>query len=308
MGSLDLSISELVAVPPLEAEDGMVERHRIFLLLLASLVHHYWCGNKVGDEEYPLNPAPGKYPDAKYLEAEYKGHNIAALAVDGAGTPIDFEFNHNHLFNSSVEHAESRLVRRLFALVQGWDSDLRATQEGQHKYGNALSDVTIYTSLESCSQCAGIMALGQVKEVVYLQDDPGMHRIGAILFNLTKETRRKAPQPIPGSDVAPPVFDALNAAYQKFLTAQSSEAGKPFVLIGDDSEPQFSSSLTSFLCTDAAYGIFAGAASDFGALPLSHALWSPRPNQKTNGAVYEAAMQFWKHATSAGMRGTPHRA
>src|SRR3981189_2447238 len=42
----------------------------------------------------------------------YLGHNIACIAVDGNGEIIDFDFNHNDLFRSSAEHAESRMVRR----------------------------------------------------------------------------------------------------------------------------------------------------------------------------------------------------
>ncbi len=48
----------------------------------------------------------------------YLGHNIACIAVDENGSILDFDFNHNELFNSSAEHAEARLVRRLFSLNQ----------------------------------------------------------------------------------------------------------------------------------------------------------------------------------------------
>ena len=48
----------------------------------------------------------------------------------------------------------------------------------------ALKGVTIYTSLESCAQCSGVMSLGRVKQVVYLQNDPGAYRIGNIMYNL----------------------------------------------------------------------------------------------------------------------------
>ena len=38
--------------------------------------------------------------------------------VGTKGRIMDYEFNHNNVFDSTVEHAESRLVRRLFALNQ----------------------------------------------------------------------------------------------------------------------------------------------------------------------------------------------
>ena len=52
----------------------------------------------------------------------YVGHNIACVAVDGNGEIIDFDFNHNEFFRSSAEHAESRMVRRLFSLTDIFDS------------------------------------------------------------------------------------------------------------------------------------------------------------------------------------------
>ena len=58
------------------------------------------------------------------------------------------------------------------------------------------ANVTVYTSLEPCSQCAGIMALGRVREVVYLQTDPGMYSISNILRRLTAGTKLEAPVPI----------------------------------------------------------------------------------------------------------------
>ena len=54
------------------------------------------------------------FPNAR--RSSYLGHNIAAIAVSPTGRIVDFDFNHNELFNSSAEHAEARLLRRLFAL------------------------------------------------------------------------------------------------------------------------------------------------------------------------------------------------
>src|ERR1700735_4194847 len=79
------------------------ERHRIYSLLLMGVIYGKWNGNKYGEI------------------GDYGGHNIAALAVDAEGRIIDFDFNHNQVFDSTVEHAESRLVRRVFALNQVYD-------------------------------------------------------------------------------------------------------------------------------------------------------------------------------------------
>jgi len=45
----------------------------------------------------------------------YMGHNIVALAVHWPSQQvIDFAFNHNSAFNSPAEHAEMRLLDRIF--------------------------------------------------------------------------------------------------------------------------------------------------------------------------------------------------
>ena len=112
---------------------------------------------------------------------------------------LDFDFNHNEIFDSSVEHAESRLIRRLFSLTQVNRTynntqcvPCGSTEEASEKYNksvsyeNLLSEYTLYTTLESCTQCTGIMNLGNLKEVVYLQTDPGMGSIGNIVFNMNR--------------------------------------------------------------------------------------------------------------------------
>jgi hypothetical protein len=81
-----------------------------------------------------------------------------------------------------------------------------------------LLDVTIYTSLESCAQWAGVMALGRVRQIVYLQTDPGMYFIGRILRNLTDDKLR-APLPITGAQIDLPYFEQLDQALDDFHAA-----------------------------------------------------------------------------------------
>jgi hypothetical protein len=164
------------------------ERHKLYSLVLMTLVCQQWNGNKYGetgdyghwraDQEVGTTPSGPKL----YLGGTYQGHNIAALAVHGENRVIDYDFNHNNVFDSSAEHAESRLVRRLFALNQiyaPWSvasdgaSPAKATARARQRhslfataasphaeahakaivkgYSTLLSDVTIYTSLESCA-------------------------------------------------------------------------------------------------------------------------------------------------------------
>jgi hypothetical protein len=53
---LDKPVSELVDLDPISIPPGQQERHRIYLLLLMALVHHYRNGNKRGRSGlYPWN-------------------------------------------------------------------------------------------------------------------------------------------------------------------------------------------------------------------------------------------------------------
>ena len=223
------------------------ERHRIYASALAKITKKYWCGNKYGlSGLYPLNPKVCKWEDeCPHLEDQYRGHNIAALAVDHDGYIIDFDFNHNTLFDASTEHAEARLIRRLFSLTQLQESwNVSSEKNPADKYSNALSRVTIYTTLESCTQCTGIMMLGRVKEVVYLQSDSGMYRIGDLLHTMTVRKENKdfirAPKPISADRIGLKITKRLNKAYNEFTQIQSRT---PTFCIDKNGKPKITNSI-----------------------------------------------------------------
>jgi tRNA(Arg) A34 adenosine deaminase TadA len=313
-------VSELATLREPGPNRGAQERHRIFSLMLMSLVHEYWNGNKKGRAgEYPWNEAfdPAHPESGRYLADDYRGHNIAAVAVNRDGVVIDFEFNHNRLFNSSAEHAEARLVRRIFALAQLSDTwrpamaNSPADEQPLDDY-TTLAEVTIYTSLESCAQCAGTMALGRVREVVYLQTDPGMYFIGRILRNLT-DVGLRAPLPISAGEIGLSYFGELDTAFTDFVRRVATE---PFWRNGTVTDT--SPSVTSFLCTKNARDIYGEARREFANLNAdSSALAYPdyRPGQadgspittaKSNADALDEARDFLAYAITSGRRGTPH--
>jgi tRNA(Arg) A34 adenosine deaminase TadA len=298
--------------PPLE--QGMKERHEIYLILLMAIVFAYWNGLKNGRRAtYPWNDALNPDdPNYERLAGDYLGHNIAALAVDRSGRVLDFEFNHNNLFNSSAEHAEARLVHRLYSLAQlseSWSGTV-ATSEVQSisppKHGTNLQGVTIYTSLESCAQCSGVMALAQVTEVVYLQTDPGMYFIGRILRNLT-ESYMRSPRPVSGGEIGISYFDQLNRGFETFW---NGVATTPFSVMPDGTADH-SQSVTSFLCTADARAIYASGADDFdqltrGAKPLAFPDYRPMDGTMRNSDLLPEVNEFLDYAVTDGRRGTPH--
>lgn len=306
---LDGHVKDLVAASPRIMGAEEQERHRIYCLLLMAIVAFNWCGNKHGavdtpapDGEWGLNPLlPPSHTAAKrgsFLKRDYVGHNIAAFATDRDGNIIDFDFNHNEIFNSSIEHAEARLLNRLFKLTKIHDTwaigSKDAGEKDDGRYGSMLKGVTVYTSLESCAQCSGIMTLGNVNEVVYLQEDPGQYKIGNIMYRLT------APQDLVGKPSAPrpvsaDVFDftpfrLLNTAFEAYL----KKYGKP--------------NMTSFLCTEAAYQIFLQAEhalADFKVVYKESPAGS-RATRLNNEGVLVECLSFYQYVVDKGRRGTPH--
>jgi tRNA(Arg) A34 adenosine deaminase TadA len=307
----DRPVCELATLAVLELRPELKERHYLYSLLVGALVSNYWNGNKRGqDGTYPWREKQC-LPNGIYMGGQYLGHNIACIGVDGFGEVIDFDFNHNEVFSSSVEHAESRLVRRVFSLAQVYDDwrirrpeDLPRSQG----YANLLSNVTIYTSLESCAQCSGIMALGQVKSVVYLQHDPGQFVIGNILWKLTS-SGLKAPLPISADQFSFPCYNALNDAYKDFYTRVVQE---PFY-IDENGTKDNSQSITSFLCTDVAKSIFDLAAGELKGFSVRYPEFKPsdaegdNPRLLTNLQVQQHTRDFFTYAVTSGRRGTSHK-
>ena len=338
------TVSHLVDVqpPPELADQAVQERHRIFSLLLMALIVRFWNGNNNGPmgiypqrEDQKVRGQDPNQESFRYkgdlFEADdgqrigwdrYLGHNIACLAVDGKGEVMDFDFNHNNFFRSTTEHAESRLVRRLFSLadlMDDWKTGHRIPGKSQ---AFSLKDVTIYTSLESCAQCSGVMSLGRVKQVVYLQNDPGAYRIGNIMYNLAGQeppppkgdSSFLAALPIRASDIGLPYLGIFNRKYDEFRVQmadaeKNGDKTRAYFLPSRDSKAIFTTSITSFLCTDIALDVFQSGADQFQnmtvrdddkKLPAKADVWS-------NRQCFDEARKFFEYASVEGFRGSPHK-
>jgi tRNA(Arg) A34 adenosine deaminase TadA len=327
-------VDPIVAAPEL-ASDAVKERHRIYCHLLMKLMVRFWNGNKRGplgsyprrvkqmEAVQPVQPTQRyrgdmiENPDRLRINWDrYVGHNIACVAVDGNGEIIDFDFNHNDFFRSSAEHAESRMVRRLFSLTDVFDSWKTGSRIGDRSRAFSLQNVTLYTSLESCAQCSGVMSLGGVKQVVYLQNDFTAYMIGNIMFNLANPVSGLpgAPKPIAASAVGLQQFQALNDANLAFVkdiqdAKARNDSTRAFFISPDKTFIDFEPSITSFLCTDVARDIFEAGGKQLDAMTLEF------PNEKhpderdvlTNQECLEEARSFFKYADLEGYRGSPHK-
>jgi tRNA(Arg) A34 adenosine deaminase TadA len=326
-------VSELTTVQNSAISAGDSERHTVFSLLVMALVADAWNGNKKG--QWGIYPwridqciQTGLYAGDRYL-----GHNIACIAVDARGTIIDFDFNHNDILSSSAEHAEARLVRRIFNLnlsYDGWQT-INPGDIPEIPYSTVLSGVTLYTSLESCAQCSGIMTLGNVKNVVFLQSDPGQYRIGNILYNLSNPwsishprsastliappkmvQKYGAPEPVSADLFGFPFKAALDRGFSEFVAEVSANtANKYFWKSPNGATVDAFPSITSYLCTDDAKDVYDQAASNLAGFNLKLPTYVPLYNgvgaALSNSEILSEATRFRVFVAKNGHRGTPHR-
>jgi tRNA(Arg) A34 adenosine deaminase TadA len=353
---VDVSVNLKKDAPEL-GHDAVKERHRIYCYLLMKLIVRFWNGNKRGPlGTYPMRQQQidrAQVPDkpARYRGEmmanpgglrvnwdRYLGHNIACLAVDGNGDIIDFDFNHNDFFRSSAEHAESRMVRRLFSLTDVFDGWKTGKKVSDKPHIASLNDVTLYTTLESCAQCSGVMSLAGVRQIVYMQNDFTAYKIGNLMYNLANRgaafdargnaildwqgnaltSLPGAPIPIAGSEVGLAEFKMLNDGNLQFSkninAARAANNLNGAFFVPENGKPDFDDSITSFLCTDTALGIFEAGAAKLDSLVLSPASRDWKfPNKPdnadilTNQQCLEKAREFYTYADVEGYRGSPHK-
>ena len=137
--SAEISVSSRVADGSIhEANSAVHERNEIFMLLTYSIVAADW---QTSDSENP------------------RGHNIGAILVDNETLePVHWSCNSNAKYNDSTQHAEVRLIQQFIS------------QNNEIKY---LDKYTVYTTLEPCAMCSGMMCLTKVSDIIYGQSDTG---------------------------------------------------------------------------------------------------------------------------------------
>ena len=117
--------------PKVSAE---AERDHLYSLLAMSVIRHDW-----------------QWPE------ETRGHNIGSVLVkNSTGEVAYYARNSNRVLTNGSQHGEVRLVTNF----------LKCEEEGTY-----LKDYTLYTTLEPCIMCAGMLTMTQVSRVVYVQKE-----------------------------------------------------------------------------------------------------------------------------------------
>lgn len=108
----------------------------IFILLTYSFVFRDWQSDQVP-------------------RSSRRGYNIGALIVDSKNQPVRYDLNCINSTDNATQHGE---VRAIMGYLE------------KNKLFN-LSGHTLYTTLEPCVMCAGMITMTSVKRVVYGQHD-----------------------------------------------------------------------------------------------------------------------------------------
>jgi tRNA(Arg) A34 adenosine deaminase TadA len=213
--SLSLGLVSCHSLPEAPRSDGKVqevstpeqaERDEIFGLLAYAVALRNWQG-------------PSR---------EERGHNIAAVLVDPKGVPVAWGRNCNEITQNTTQHAEIRLIRSYLTRSRAL----------------TLRNYSVYTTLEPCAMCAGMMTMCNLKRVVYGQTDPDF---GGALRRLQLDSR-SLPQglpPYPRTVVSEPLHSNIRTKLDEAHTQAFARGEK---------------SITRWLLSEPAHELFQEAA------------------------------------------------
>lgn len=187
------------------------ERDDIFSLAVLDMVYRDWQSS----------------PDGR-------GHNIGSILVDRDNRPIFWARNSVTVTGNATQHGEVRLIQAFLDC------------SGVGKY---MTGYTIYTTLEPCAMCTGMIAMTKLDRVVYVQADP---EFGHALAGLEHVH-------------FPRLFN--QGTPQKLEQKQALESGWAGYR---DAHP--GSAITDYLLSDDAKAIYASASGELGRFKPGHAV------------------------------------
>jgi tRNA(Arg) A34 adenosine deaminase TadA len=121
-------------VAPESVTPVQAEKDEILSLAVLDMIYKDWQSDKKG-----------------------RGHNIGSILVDKNSTPVFWARNSIRVLNNATQHGEVRLIQA-FLECPG--------------IGNTMNGYAVYTTLEPCAMCTGMLSMTQIDRVVFVQDDP----------------------------------------------------------------------------------------------------------------------------------------
>lgn len=199
------------------------ERDTVLSLACLSVVYKFW----------QTTSAPGS-----------RGHNIGCVLVDSNSLPVAWNVNCVTILDNGTQHGEVRVMQEFLSSTNA--------------SGKYIDGYSVYTSLEPCAMCTGMMTMTKAKRCVYVQADPGF---GSAIKGLNLVNY-------------PRVF----ASYTPVALRQKRALETQFAAFS-----RTNPSITDYLLTTNAEAIYASALSDLNSYQVKYA---------TNVAFYSAVTNF----------------
>lgn len=204
---------------PIKITGQQKEADNIYSLLAYSLVLKDWQSEKI-----PRN--------------KRRGYNIAALLVDSNQHPVYAALNSITLLDDATQHGEVRAITGYLKNAGGFN----------------LKGFTVYTTLEPCIMCAGMMTMVAVKRNVYGQHDVEYSKAFERLAVDTRSIGGFKPYPrrVEAEASGSLFCKKLDSAYQIFLKTDSEKILAKF-LTSEEARKIYREAYTSFTTYKTSY-------------------------------------------------------
>jgi tRNA(Arg) A34 adenosine deaminase TadA len=143
------------------------------------------------DQIYALLTMAVVYKD--WQRDKGRGHNIGAVLVDPAGKPVFWARNSRYITNNGSQHGEVRLIHNYLSCSK----DVQFLDDKQTAYRSEYPEkgFTLYTTLEPCVMCTGMMTMTRLWRAVYVQSDPNYGDVMDRLQHQGEDHGARAPYP-----------------------------------------------------------------------------------------------------------------
>ena len=231
-------------VVPYEPDPVTVEKDRIFALVAYGVVYKDW-------------------QTGTWQTEGSRGYNIGGILVDDNDRIVCWARNNVIRLRNDTQHGEVRLMVNY----------LHNNQEDV-----SLHDYKLYTSLEPCAMCSGMMTMQSLKATIYGQTDPSFgDAVERLELNSTALPHGYCPYPR-AVQSEPSDLDQRRRLDEAFADYRAPDVA------GSVPRHQSDHSLTGFLTTETAREIYASAVESLESYELQY------PDE--NRATLEAAQEF----------------
>ena len=207
------------------------------------------------------------YKDWQYIKdvETARGYNIGSVIVNESSHVISWGRNEKFARKNGTQHGEVRAIQHYLEQSDNW----------------FLEDCTLYTTLEPCVMCAGMMVMSRIDRVVFGQSDPhygqAMERMQfASKDVIPADTVRSYPRKLSYHRSPDQISETLDSLY----AGQRSPGTTKFLSSGT-AEHHFEMATSAFLFHEVYYdeniSVLDSARSFFRRIPGEHPLPRSQP-------------------------------